>query len=98
MVTAFLKKWRFLLLSLLLYVPMHILMLLCVSLIAQTTGQLMLGYIIGCLLFGMVWAIPTKKAIQRKYKLTEKKKLLVNGLVTLFFSLMLFLSSLGISR
>ena len=98
MISMFWKKWGFIPVSLLLYYPYHILMMLFVSLFGQVTGQLMLGYIIWCLIFGMVWAIPTKKAIQRKYGTAGKKKLLVNGLVTLIFSLMLFLSSLGIRR
>lgn len=68
------KKHGALLLSLALLLPGRLLSLLFVFYFESLTGQLALGYVLGCILFGALAALPMVISIWR-WPMTRRQKL-----------------------
>lgn len=92
----FLKKIRFLVLSLLLLYPAQIAAQLFVYFFASITGLLIPGYAIGCILFGFLASLPILRRISRSEK-SRSLQIILHLLTVLLMSGVLFLSMVSLN-
>ena len=84
------KKWWLVIPSLLLMLPAQILLLLFVAAFDSLTGCLMLGYGIGCVVFGLFSACPILIPLAKEKTITVKNRWIFSLLSVAVCSLLLF--------